>query len=312
MHHDPRDKYIYIPRKYVRCLSLFFQPFTDCLQSLHPPNIKWTVSHGKTATYLDVSLSLKDRKIITDVFSKHNHSNLPPSSCHSPAVFKGFVQGIGTRLRMICSKDEDLDRRLEEYGRHLTISGWKYKTAKERLVEGAKKDGEKLLNQPRKRKDTKIAWVSTYDPRVPSKTAIIKKNLHLLHANLVNKEIFLQEPSSRLTEKEKNLAQMYKPTVPQRYVQHGPKNRPGFFPCKERCNTCHHSKETTVLVSPWDSRHWTIKQHITCLSPNTVYVVMCEVHNKWYVGSTTWKLAGETINQMQNWKKWQNVGWLTM
>ena len=41
------------------------------------------------------------------------------------------------------------------------ISGWKYKTAKERLVEGAKKDREKLLNQPRKRKDTKIAWVST-------------------------------------------------------------------------------------------------------------------------------------------------------
>ena len=31
---------------------------------------------------------------------------------------------------MICSEDEDLDRRLEEYGRHLTVSGWKYKTAK--------------------------------------------------------------------------------------------------------------------------------------------------------------------------------------
>ena len=110
---------------------------------------------------------------------------------------------IYTRLRMICSEDEDLDRRLEEYGRHLTVSGWKYKTAKDRLVEGAKKDREKLLNQPRKRKDTKIACVSTYDPRVPSRTAIIKKNLHLLHANVVNKEIFPQEPSSRLTEKEK-------------------------------------------------------------------------------------------------------------
>ena len=47
------------------------------------------------------------------------------------------------------------------------------------------------------------------------------------------------------------------------------------------------SKETTVLVSPWDGRHWTIKQHITCSSPNTVYVVMCEVHNERYVGSTT-------------------------
>ena len=116
------------------------QPFTDCLQLLHPPNIKWTVFHRKTAAYLDVSLSLKDGKIITDAFSKHNHSCLPPSSCHSPAMFKDFVQGIGTRLRMICSEDEDLDRRLEEYGKHLTLSRWKYKTAKERLVEGVKKD----------------------------------------------------------------------------------------------------------------------------------------------------------------------------
>ena len=188
---------------------------------------------------------------------------------------------------MICSEDEDLDWRLEEYGRHLTISRWKYKTAKKRLVEGVKKDREKLLNQLRKRKDTKITWVSTYDPRVPSKTVIIKKNLHLLHANVVNKEIFPPRTFISADRKRKNLAQMYKPTVPQRYIHHGPKNRPVFFSCKERCDTCRHSKETTVLVSLWDGRHWTIKQHITCSSSNTVYVVMREVHNEWYVGSTT-------------------------
>ena len=79
---------------------------------------------------------------------------------------------------------------------------------------------------------------------------------------------------------------MYKPTVPQRYVQYGPKNRPGLFFSLQR-QVCRHSRETTVLVSPWDGRHWTIKQPITCSSPNTVYVVMCEVHNEWSVGSTT-------------------------
>ena len=146
-----------------------------------------------------------------------------------------------------------------------------------------------ILNQPRRRKKTKIAWVSTYDPRVPSKTDIIKTNLHLLHASVVNKVIFTPRTIILVDRKrKKSLAQTYKPTVPQRHVQHGPKNRPGFFPCKEKCDTCHHSKETTVLVSPWDGRHWTIKQHITCSSPKTVYVVTCEtVHNEWYVGSTT-------------------------
>ena len=79
---------------------------------------------------------------------------------------------------------------MEEYARYFTISGWKYKTAKERLVEGAKKNRQKLLQQPGKTKEKKIAWVSTYDPRVPSKTAIINKTIHLLYANAVNKDIF--------------------------------------------------------------------------------------------------------------------------
>ena len=43
-----------------------------------------------------MSLSLKDGKITTSVFSKHNHSYLPSSSRHFPVVFKGCVQGIGT------------------------------------------------------------------------------------------------------------------------------------------------------------------------------------------------------------------------
>ena len=81
---------------------------------------------------------------------------LPAAICQ-PFFFKGFAQGIGTRLRMICSQEDDLDRRLEEYARYLTISGWKYKTNKERLVEGAKKNRQTLLQQPRKKKEKKIA-----------------------------------------------------------------------------------------------------------------------------------------------------------
>ena len=57
-------------------------------------------------------------------------------------------------------------------------------------MEGAKKNRRKLLQQPRKKREKKIAWVSEYDPRVPSKTAIIYKNFHLLYTNAVNKDIF--------------------------------------------------------------------------------------------------------------------------
>ena len=77
----------------------------------------WIVFHWKTATYIlgRLPLSFEDGKITTDVLSKDNHSCLPLSSCHPPAIFKELAQGIGTRLRIICSKEDDLDWRLEEY-----------------------------------------------------------------------------------------------------------------------------------------------------------------------------------------------------
>ena len=129
--------------------------------------------------------------------------------------------------------------------------------------------------------------MSTYDPRVPSKTAIIKKNLHLLHANIVNKEIFPPKNHHLGWQKKKKSRTSLQAYCSTKIRSAWAQEQTGFFPCKERCDTCRHSKETAVLVSPWDGRHWTIKQHITCSSPNTVYVIMCEVHNEWYVGSTT-------------------------
>ena len=262
------------------------QRFTECLSELHPPNIQWTVSHGKQINYLDVTLTIKEGKICTDVYSKHNHSYLPPFSCHSPAVYKGFIQGIGTRLRMICSEDSDLQDRVEEYSRYLTISGWDYRTAKRRLQEGTTKNRKKLLQQPRKRKGKKIAWVTTYDPRFPPKSAIIQKNLHLLHANKDNKEIFPRKKIIAADRKRRNLSQIYKPTVPKRFVEHGPKNKPGFYPCTKKCDTCRHSRVTTDFTSPWDGRKWTIRQHLTCTTPNVIYVVRCETHGDLYAGST--------------------------
>ena len=94
-----------------------------------------------------------------------------------------------------------------------------------------------------------------------------------------------KEPSSQ----QNKISQKCTSLLFHRDVRHGPKNRPGFIPCnnKKKCGTCHHSKETTVLVSPWDRRHWLIKQHITCTSLNTIYIIMCNLHNKWYVWSST-------------------------
>eukprot|EP00745_Piridium_sociabile_P026140 TRINITY_DN41575_c0_g2_i2.p1 TRINITY_DN41575_c0_g2~~TRINITY_DN41575_c0_g2_i2.p1 ORF type:complete len:978 (-),score=173.11 TRINITY_DN41575_c0_g2_i2:3-2936(-) len=258
------------------------------LQSLCPPAIKWVLSTGMEVEYLDVKLTLKDGLIHTDVFSKNCNSYIPPSSCHSPAVFKGLATGIGTRLRVLCSDNTTLNKRVREYAAYLTLSGWKWTRALREITKGANKDRDKLLNQPRKPTKKKIAWVSTYDPRVPSKSKIIKKNLVILYSNPENKSIFPKKTLIGADRRRRNLGEIYKPTVPRRRPGHTAHEEPGFFTCTRKCDTCRHSQTTKTFKSPWDSRTWHIKSHLTCTTPNTVYVIKCNIHpNMWYVGSTT-------------------------
>ena len=80
---------------------------------------------------------------------------------------------MGTRLRMLCSDDEVLEKRILEYAKHLAVSGWSYDVALADLQKGASKDRRSVLHGARKKKKKKIAWVTTYDPRLPSKPSII-------------------------------------------------------------------------------------------------------------------------------------------
>ena len=164
--------------------------FEDFLQTLHP-GISWTVSCGKTKDYLDLTVSINEEGVLeTDVYSKNSNSYLPPFSCHAPSVFRGVAMGIGTRLRMLVSDDRVLEQRVQEYAKYLTMSGWKWTKAIKGVRQGARRDRKQLLHDKPEKQEKKIAWITTYDPRVPSKTAIIKKNIHMLHADPNNKEIF--------------------------------------------------------------------------------------------------------------------------
>ena len=86
----------------------YVSAFEQHLQYLHPPDIKWVVTHGKEAEYLDVKLHIVNELIKSNVFSKNCYSYLPPYSCHAPSVFKGLISGVGTRLCMLCTDAQTL------------------------------------------------------------------------------------------------------------------------------------------------------------------------------------------------------------
>ena len=84
------------------------------LDGLHP-NLKWETKYGRQGEYLDLNLKIQDGKIQSKVFTKSAPIYLPPNSCHDPAVFKGFYKGIGLRLRLNSTTDEDFLESVEQY-----------------------------------------------------------------------------------------------------------------------------------------------------------------------------------------------------
>ena len=261
------------------------------LQSLCPGKICWTLNHGQEVEYLDVKVSITEGgKLKTDVFSKNSHSYLPPHSCHPPSVFKGLALSIGRRLRMICSEDSDLEIRIKEYAKYLATSGWSWNRAIRELRKGASKPRPDILKDKRKKSRNgtkKIAWVTTYDPRVPSKSNIIRKNINILHSSPLNKEIFPKNSLIAADRRRRNIGEIYKPTIPRRHVYHGPKEENGYFLCKKKCDTCKHSEESKSFRSLWDGRKWKIKDKLSCSTPNVIYLIECKLHPDFlYVGST--------------------------
>ena len=119
-----------------------------------------------------------------------------------------------------------------------------------------------------------------------------------------------------------NLGQMIKPTIPRLLVQHGPWEESGCFPCKGKevkpcgrgaCDLCKHVEITYEIVSPYDNRKWKIKRHLTCTTPNLIYLMICthcddkQLVNMagkrpWYVGST----AGDERGEEGMGNRWRN------
>ena len=283
--------------------------FTNTLQGLHP-DITWDVqAPAEEVNYLDIHLMLKNGEIHSDIFSKSSHNYLPPNSCHPPSTFKGLIPSIGIRLRTICSHDEYLKPRIDEYAKYFATCGWDYNKAKKLIIKGAnyrEKDTEEeamnkrklFLNKPRKKKPLKVPWLSTYDPRLPSKSKILNRHMHILYRNPSNRTRFPEGMIISADRKRKSLANIIKPTVPKRFPNHGPFLPCGSFPCEGAkappctvgaCDLCKHIQITKSFISPWDGRKWNIRQHLTCKSRNIVYLIICSHNNHdnyaWYIGS---------------------------
>ena len=244
--------------------------FEQILQELHP-SIEWeikdtTEENNHALEYLDLTITIENGRLETDIYAKNIPIYVPKSSCHPPHVGKSIIKSTAYRLNTIISKDDILEKRKIEYSRYFYASLYPPKMVnrvmdklmgvkrdhENKLVRSeARENRENLINRPRKNKKKPgkkvFPLVTTWEPRMPNLASILKENLPILHKNPLNLKLFPEDSIFPGFRKRKNLGEIICPTKPRR---NKPPARPpgGSRPCKSKVCQVHTNLCTTDSV----------------------------------------------------------------
>jgi len=95
--------------------------------------IKFTCNYDfqdKSVEYLDVKVSIRNTKIITNMYRKPMATNsyLLKSSCHPNHVTNNIPYGLALRIKMICSEQESFEKEVQKLKSMLVKRNYKAKT----------------------------------------------------------------------------------------------------------------------------------------------------------------------------------------
>ena len=90
-------------------------------------NLEWIVEPlSTTVDFMDITISIKDNKIVTTLYKKQNnlHLFIPPQSCHAPGLLPGMVHGMIFRIYQLCTEEQDRQTKTLELLHHFRLRGW--------------------------------------------------------------------------------------------------------------------------------------------------------------------------------------------
>ena len=167
------------------------QTFLRSLNEYHT-DIKFTYESSKESiAFLDLKVSVKNSKIITDLYVKStdHHQYLHYLSAHPNHTKRSVVFCQTLRISRLCSYEENFIKHKAN-----KKSWFLKKEYPERLI-SAEMDKVKFSNIERRSKTQKfIPLVVTYHPLLKSLSSIINNNIYLLHMDQKVKRIFTPQP----------------------------------------------------------------------------------------------------------------------
>ena len=299
-----------------RFLDDIFLIFFGSLMKLHEffleinkihPTIKFTMSHTTPISeqqdpscpctprdsipYLDTSCTIKQGKIVTDLYRKPTDQNqyLLTSSCHPIECLDSIPFSLSLRINRVCMEEDTRDMRFQELKEMLLDRDYTPGIINAAISKARAIPRHVALRRvPRQDINSRPVFVVRYDPRLPSIPNITSRHWRsMVSENNYLKEVFPEPPLvsyKRQTNIRETLVRAKVAPARQQRVVNGMKK------CNS-CLACSYIKEGNTIVGKSYSGQkfkWRIGRPLSCDSLNVIYILECDKDNckQRYIGMT--------------------------
>ena len=282
-----------------------FIKFMEYLNSINP-NIQFTYKYSSECIeFLDVLVKREGQSLTTDLFVKETdaHQFLHFDSCHPFHTKRAIPYGQALRIRRICLKNEDFERRVSDLKQWLLLRGYKEDLIDSQIDKARSFDRDSLLSEVNQRvKNDNVYLVLTYHPALSKKIYdIIKCNQNILQCNEEHKKIFGQLPLVSFRR-----GKTLKDTLVRSRLKEGDFHLGSCNMCEKRnCLVDKFLDTSGTFTNASGNRIFNIRKgSLHCNSKFVVYLLRCKVCSKQYVGSTITKFRERFNNYKSQFRKY--------
>ena len=260
------------------------QVFLNKLNLFHP-TIKFTAEWSReSVTFLDTRVKREGNHLITELYTKptDTHQYLHRYSCHPPHCKTSIAYSQALRIRRICTKTDDYERRVDELKTYLVARGYDGEEIAKQIRKATEQNRQELLKPKVKNKEQVTPLVVTFHPDLPHLTRILRDHQCIINTSLQLKGA-LPKPPLVAYRRPPNLRDLL---VRAAYRQ-TKETYEGNSRCQQsRCKTCAHIKTGTTFHSTTTGKRFRVKATANCQTRNVVYLIECTKCSIQYVGET--------------------------
>ena len=279
--------------------------FLEVINTIHP-SIKFDYKYSREKIeFLDTTVKLLNNKLTTTLYTKptDRRAYLHAQSYHPSSTKRSIAFSQATRIRRICTMDEDFRSNAETLKNDLVRRGYDEETVSQEIERAKNLDRNQLLTYKEKTQSNRIPLIVTYNKAMPNLNRLINSTWEHLLINPTTAAKFPEKPMV-CYKRNRNLRDIIGQTKISKgkVVRKRELNRGRCRPCNGRsdCMCCRQIIDTSFFTSRTGKR-FEIRHKTNCKTKYAIYLGLCIKCNKeQYVGKLEAQQTNRRVNKHRN------------